>query len=90
MINKFQILDEALNMLAVADNTKFVSEKFKEANTQIEKILLELKSNEQILKNTLSKDHKNIIENVLSKIEKLETKILPKADLLASFSKSKS
>ena len=90
MINKFQILDESLDMLAIADNNKFVSEKFKEANTQIEKILLELKSNEQILKNTLSKDHKNIIENVLSKIEKLETKILPKADLLASFSKSKS
>ena len=90
MINKFQILDESLNMLATADNNKFVSEKFKEANAQIEKILLELKSNEQILKNTLSKDHKNIIENVLSKIEKLETKILPKADLLASFSKSKS
>ena len=90
MINKFQILDESLNMLAVADNNKFVSEKFKEANTQIEKILLELKSNEQILKNNLSKDYKNIIENLLSKIEKLETKILPKADLLASFSKSKS
>ena len=90
MINKFQILDESLNMLAKADNNKFVSEKFKEANTQIENILIELKSNEQILKNNLSKDYKNIIENLLSKIEKLETKILPKANLLASFSKSKS
>ena len=90
MINKFQILDESLNMLAKADNNKFVSEKFKEANTQIEKILLELKSNEQNLKNNLSKDYKNIIHNVLSKIEKLETKILLKANLLASFSKLKS
>ena len=90
MINKFQILDESLNMLAKADNNKFVSEKFKEANTQIEKILLELKSNEQNLKNNLSKDYKNIIQNVLSKIEKLETKILPKANLLTSFSKLKS
>ena len=90
MINKFQILDESLSMLAKADNNKFASEKFKKANSQIEKILLELKSNEQILKNNLSKDYKNIIENLLSKIEKLETKILPKANLLASFSKSKS
>ena len=90
MINKFQILDESLNMLAKADDNIFAFEKFKEANTQIEKILLELKSNEQILKNNLSKDYKNIIENLLSKIEKLETKILPKANLLASFSKSKS
>ena len=90
MINKFKILDESLNMLAKADNNKFVSEKFKEANTQIEKILLELKSNEQNLKNNLSKDYKNIIQNVLSKIEKLETKILPKANLLTSFSKLKS
>ena len=90
MIDKFQILDESLDMLDEANNSRFTSEKFKEANSQIENILIELKSNEQIFKNNSSKDYKYVIKNILSKIEKLETKILPKANLLASFSKSKS
>ena len=90
MTNKFQILDEYLDMLDEVNNSKFASEKFKEANSQIENILIELKSNEQIFKNNASKDYKDVIKNLLSKIEILETKILPKANLLASFSKSKS
>ena len=89
MTNKFQILDEYLDMLDEVNNSKFASEKFKEANSKIENILIELKSNEQIFKNNSSKDYKYVIKNILSKIEKLETKILPKANLLASFSKSK-
>ena len=38
--------------------------------------------------NTLSTDEQVFLENILSKIEKLEIKILPKADLLNSFSQS--
>ena len=90
MIDKFQILDESLDMLDEVNNSRFASEKLKEANSQIENILIELKSNEQIFKNNSSKDYKDSIKNLLSKIEMLETKILPKANLLASFSKSKS
>ena len=90
MLNKLQILDENLDMLDEINNTKFAFEKFKKVNSQIEDILIELKSQEQILKNNSSKDYKNVIKNLLSKIEMMETKILPKANLLASFSKSKS
>ena len=90
MIKKLETLDDSLNMLDELNNNNFVFEKFKEVNTQIEKILIELKSHEQILKNNSSEDYKNVIKNLLSKIEMLETKILPKANLLASFSKSKS
>ena len=90
MIDKFQILDESLDMLDEVNNSRFASEKFKEANSQIENILIELKSNEQIFKNNAFKDYKDVIKNILSKIEMLESKILPKANLLASFSKSKS
>ena len=90
MIKKLETLDDSLNMLDELNNNAFVFEKFKEVNTQIEKILIELKSYEQILKNNSSKDYKDSIKNLLSKIEMLETKILPKANLLASFSKSKS
>ena len=90
MINKLQILDEALDLLDEVNNSTFAFEKFKKANSQIENILLELKSHEQVLKNNSSKDYENIINNLLNKIEMLETKILPKANLFASFSKSKS
>ena len=90
MLNKLQILDENLDMLDEINNTIFAFEKFKKVNSQIEDILIELKSQEQILKNNSSKDYKNVIKNLLSKIEMMETKILPKANLLASFTKSKS
>ena len=90
MLNKLQILDKYLDMLDEINNGIFVSEKFKKVNSQIEDILIELKSHEQILKNNSSKDYKNVIKNLLSKIEMMETKILPKANLLASFSESKS
>ena len=53
--------------------------------------MVDLKSNEETLKiNKSSQEYINIFDNILNKIDMLETKILPKANLLASFSKSKS
>ena len=91
MIQKLEILDETLNLLDEINNKRFSSEKFKEVNLKIEDILVELKSNGQIFKNNEpSVDYINIYTKLLNKIETLETKILPKANLLSSFSKSKS
>ena len=91
MIQKLEILDENLNKLDEINNMSFSFENFKEINSQIEKILVDLKSNEEILKiNKSSQEYINIYNNILNKIDMLETKILPKANLLASFSKSKS
>lgn len=91
MIQKLEILDENLNKLDEINNMSFSFENFKEINSQIEKILVDLKSNEETLKiNKSSQEYINIFNNILNKIEMLETKILPKANLLASFSKSKS
>ena len=91
MIQKLEILDENLNKLDEIYNISFSFENFKEINSQIEKILIDLKSNEETLKiNKSSQEHINIFNNILNKIEKIETKILPKANLLASFSKSRS
>ena len=91
MIQKLEILDEILNSLDDSNNKRFSSERFKEINTQFEKILMELKSNEETLKiNKSSQKYINIFNNILNKIDMLETKILPKANLLDSFSKSKS
>ena len=91
MIKKLEILDENLNKLDEINNMSFSFENFKEINSQIEKILVHLKSNEETLKiNKSSQEYINIFNNILNKIDMLETKILPKANLLASFSKSKS
>ena len=91
MIEKLEILDENLNKLDEINNMSFSFENFKEINSQIEKILVDLKSNEETLKiNKSSQEYINIFNNILNKIDMLETKILPKANLLASFSKSKS
>ena len=91
MIQKLEILDENLNKLDEINNMSFSFENFKEINSQIEKILVDLKSNEETLKiNKSSQEYINIFVNILNKIDMLETKILPKANLLASFSKSKS
>jgi len=91
MIHKLKILDETLDSLNDMNDERFVSEKFKKVNSQFEKILMELKSNEEMLKsNKSSQDYINIFNNILNKIDMLETKILPKANLLDSFSKSKS
>tara|TARA_B100000513_G_C11744733_1_gene131754 strand:+ start:191 stop:466 length:276 start_codon:yes stop_codon:yes gene_type:complete len=91
MIQKLEILDENLNKLDEINNMSFSFENFKEINSQIEKILVDLKSNEETLKiNKSSQEYINIFNNILNKIDVLETKILPKANLLASFSKSKS
>ena len=91
MIQKLEILDENLNKLDEINNTSFSFENFKEINSQIEKILVDLKSNEETLKiNKSTQEYTYIFNNILNKIDMLETKILPKANLLASFSKSKS
>ena len=91
MIQKLEILDKTLTSLDDINNKRFSSELFKEVNSQFEKILIELKSNEETLKiNKSSQEYINIFNNILNKIDMLETKILPKANLLASFSKSKS
>ena len=91
MIQELETLGQTLDKLDEINNSSFVSKNFKEINSQIEKILLKLKSNEQTLKkNKSTEDYIKIINNILHKIELLETKIIPKADLLNSFSKSKS
>ena len=91
MIQKLKIFDETLDVLDETNSKRFSSEKFKEINSQFEKILMELKSDEETLKTVKSsQQYINIFNKILNKIDLLETKILPKANLLNSFSNSKS
>ena len=86
MLQKLEILETAFDKLDSINKLNFSFEKFKEVNSEIENILLEINFNE--LK--VQKDnHNKIFVNLLKKIDILETKILPKANLLEEFSRSK-
>lgn len=89
MIDKLNKLDLNLNKLEELDKNKFSSNNFKEVNQQLEMVVDQIMSSMNIdSEKTLSTDEQVFLENILSKIEKLETKILPKANLLNSFSQS--
>ena len=91
MLQKIKILSEKLDKLDEINNDKFLFEKFNQINSQIETILVEIKSNKlSNEQNNFSEDHLNIFKNLLNKIERLEIKILHKANLFESFSKSSS
>ena len=91
MLQKIKILGEKLDKLDEINNDKFLFEKFNQINSQIETILVEIKSNKlSNEQNNFSEDHLNIFKNLLNKIERLEIKILHKANLFESFSKSSS
>lgn len=86
MLQKLEILETAFDKLDSINKLNFSFEKFKEVNSEIENILLEINLNEL----EVQKDNYNkIFVNLLKKIDTLETKILPKANLLEEFSRSK-
>ena len=89
MIDKLNKLDLNLNKLEELDKNKFSSNNFKEVNQKLEMVVDQIMSSMNIdSEKTLSTDEQVFLENILSKIEKLEIKILPKANLLNSFSQS--
>ena len=89
MIDKLNKLDLNLNKLEELDKNKFSSNNFKEVNQQLEMVVDQIMSSMNIdSEKTLGADEQIFLENILRKIEKLETKILPKANLLNSFSQS--
>ena len=91
MLQKIKALDEKLDKLDEINNNKFLLEKFTQVNNHIETILVEIKSNElSSEQNSFSSDHLIIFKNLLNKIDRLESKILYKANLFKSFSKSSS
>ena len=90
MFPKFENLDAALNELDEINKQSFLFENFKQVNSQIENILSEINSNElNEQKIIYTEDYRNIFRNMLNKIDRLERKIIPKANLLEEFSKSK-
>ena len=88
-MNDLQNFLANLDELEELNIKKFNSSSFKLVNKKFEDILKEftikLNNNEIDLRN---KKSKNIFLQIVSKIEDIEQKILPKAELLNSFSKS--
>ena len=89
MIDKLDIIDLNLNKLEELNKNKFSSLDFKEVNQRLETVMSELVSTIDIdQEKTLNPEEQVFLQKILNKIEKLELKILPKANLLNSFSKS--
>lgn len=89
MIDKLDTIDLNLNKLEELNKNKFSSLDFKEVNQQLETVMSELASTINIdQEKTLNTEEQVFLQKILNKIEKLELKILPKANLLNSFSKS--
>ena len=89
MIDKLDTIDLNLNKLEELNKKKFSSLDFKEVNQQLETVMSELVSSINIdQEKTLNPEEQVFLQKILNKIEKLELKILPKANLLNSFSKS--
>ena len=88
MIDKLDTIDSYLNELDELNKNKFSSFDFKEVNQHLDFALNQIVSNININpKKNVSYEEQVSLKNLLSKIEKLELKIQPKANLLNSFSK---
>ena len=89
MIDKLDTIDLNLNKLEELNKNKFSSLDFKEVNQRLETVMSQLTSTINIdQEKTLNPEEQVFLQKILNKIEKLELKILPKANLLNSFSKS--
>ena len=87
MENKFKNINIMLDKLEKINDEKFSSDKFNVLNDSLETELNIIKSliDEKKID---SQNKKFIVIDLISKIERLEAKILPKAELINSFSKS--
>ena len=87
MEKKLKIINSMLDKLEVINDEKFSSDKFNDLNNSLETELNTMKSVlDEKIDNALN--DKFMVLDLISKIERLEAKILPKAELINSFSKS--
>ena len=88
-MNKLQKVHSILEKLDELNKSKFKSSDFVSLNKEFEVTLGEIVEQRKVVltKEITTEDKKNIF-SLISKIEFLEASILPKADLMHSFSKS--
>ena len=89
MIDKLETIDLNLNKLEELNKNKFSSIDFNEVNQELETVISQIVSTINFgEEKTLNSEEQVFLQKILCKIEKLELKILPKANLLNAFSKS--
>ena len=88
-MNKLQKVHSILEKLDELNKSKFKSSDFVSLNKEFEFTLGEIvEQRKVVLTKEITTEDKNNIFDLISKIEFLEESILPKADLMNSFSKS--
>tara|TARA_B110000240_G_C13165867_1_gene311411 strand:- start:31 stop:306 length:276 start_codon:yes stop_codon:yes gene_type:complete len=89
MIEKLQKTYGILNSFEDLNSKKFNFNNIKDINELLDLDLNQYANiDKENIKSNSSNEHKDLILNIISKIDTLESKILPKADLMNSFSKN--
>lgn len=89
MIEKLQKTYNILNSFEELNSQKFNSNNIKNINKLLDLDLNEYANiDKESIKSDLSHEQKNLILNIISKIDALDSKILPKANLVNSFSEN--
>jgi hypothetical protein len=88
-MNKIEEFTSLLNDLDELDKKKFNSSEFQIVNNKLQKLLDEIASRKvELQKDNFFLDNKNMFLEIISKIESLQDKMIPKAEIINSFSKS--
>ena len=88
-MNKIEEFTSILGRLEELDKEKFNSSEFQKVNNKLQDLLAEISTNKEDLQlDNFFLDNKNIFLEIISKIETLQEKILPKAEIIDSFSRS--
>jgi len=88
-MNKIEEFTSLLNNLDELDKKKFNSSEFQIVNNKLQKLLDEIAFRKvELQKDNFFLDNKNMFLEIISKIESLQDKMIPKAEIINSFSKS--
>ena len=88
-MNKIEEFTSILGKLEELDKDKFNSSEFQKVNNKLQELLVEISTNKkQLQSDNFFLDNKNIFLETISKIESLQEKIIPKAEIINSFSRS--
>ena len=88
-MNKIEEFTSLLNNLDELDKKKFNPSEFLVVNNKLQKLLDEMASRKvELQKDNFFLDNKNMFLEIISKIESLQDKMIPKAEIINSFSKS--
>ena len=88
-MHKIEEFTSMLGRLEELDKEKFNSSEFQNVNNKLQELLVEISTNKKELQlDNFFLDNKNCFLQIISKIESLQEKIIPKAEIINSFSKS--